>query len=56
MTYEAALTLARQVRLNWHTWNDLERGAAIVRLRDAGQSHRILAKIAGCSEGLIRHI
>ncbi len=56
MNYETALDLACQVQDNWNTWDDLERGDAIVKLRKHGQSHRSLARIAGCSEGLIRHI
>ncbi len=56
MDYETAVALARQIQLNWNSWNDLDRAAAILPLRKAGESHRTLAKIAGCSEGLIRHI
>ena len=56
MDIETALKIAAAIRLNWHNWNDLQRGAAIVLLRDAGESHRNLAKVAGCNEGLIRHI
>ncbi|MDT8066634.1 MAG: hypothetical protein ROO76_00570 [Terriglobia bacterium] len=56
MDYETAQELAFQINQNWKTWTDLERGEAVVRLRDYGVSHRRLARIAGCSEGLIRHI
>jgi hypothetical protein len=56
MVYETLLRYARELRLNWSHWNDLDRGAAVVRIRQAGVSLRKLALIAGCSEGLIRHI
>jgi hypothetical protein len=56
MTYETAVKIAQDIRDNWKRWNDLERGAAIVLLRDTGVSHRKLAWIAGCSEGLIRNM
>ncbi len=55
MTDQALLYSLYQLRRNWSTWYDLDRGAAIVRLRDEGISLRKLAAIAGCSEGLIRH-
>ena len=56
MDYETAHEQALEIYRNWKVWSDLERGQAVVRLRDTGVSHRKLAKIAGCSEGLIRHI
>jgi hypothetical protein len=56
MDYQTALALAQRMRDNWNNWNDLQRGEAIVLFRNAGESHRKLAKIVGCSEGLIRHI
>lgn len=56
MDYETAYELALEINRNWNVWSDLERGEAIVLFRDTGLSHRKLAKIAGCSEGLIRHI
>ena len=39
----------------WQAWDTLERGDAVVRLRDEGYSLRQLAKIAGCTEGTIRN-
>jgi hypothetical protein len=42
---------------NW-AWNGAisNVGTAIIRLRNAGISQRKLALIAGCSEGLMRHL
>jgi hypothetical protein len=54
--YDREMPLTLAIRLYWHTWHDLERGAAIVRLRKAGFTHRELATIAGCSEGNIRNM
>ena len=56
MDPETAHELAIELNRNWKVWSDLERGAVVVALRDYGVSHRKLAKIAGCSEGLIRNI
>lgn len=56
MDYETALEVVVELRDNWHTWSDLDRGDAVVALREYGVSQRKLAKIIGCSEGLIRHI
>ena len=56
MTYEEAVRLCYELRDHWREWHDLDRGARVVELRDTGVSQRKLAKLVGCSEGLIRHI
>ena len=54
--YDPDMPPSTTIRLYWHTWHDLERGAVIVCLRKAGLTHRELATIAGCSEGNIRNM
>ena len=54
--YDPQMPLTTAIRLYWNTWHDLERGEVIVRLRQAGATHRELAGIAGCSEGNIRNM
>lgn len=56
MDFNTAVGLAYQIQRNWNIWSDLDRGDAIVLLRNQGESHRTLAKIAGCSEGTIRNM
>ena len=56
MDIETAVKITTAIRYNWKRWNDLQRADAILLLRNEGESQRTLAKIAGCSEGLIRHI
>jgi len=56
LDYDPEMPPSTAIRLYWHTWHDLERGAVIVRLREAGLTHRELATIAGCSEGNIRNM
>jgi hypothetical protein len=41
---------------DWNDWNDPERADAVLALLDFGLSRRAIARIAGCSEGLIRRI
>ena len=56
MDYETAQELAFDLNRNWNNWSDLDRGDAVVALLEYGVSRRHLARIVGCSEGLIRHI
>src|SRR5947209_18753092 len=42
-------------RMKWNEWGDLDRAEAVVHLRRWGLSFRVIAEIAGCSEGLIRN-
>ena len=56
MDYEEAVRLLAELREHWNDWHDLDRGETIARFRDCGESQRKLAKILGCSEGLIRHL
>jgi hypothetical protein len=45
----------RELRFKWPAWGTLERGDAVVWLRNEGYSLRKLAKIAGCGEDTIRN-
>jgi hypothetical protein len=45
----------RDLVKNWSRWGTVERGEAVVRVLYSGISMRRLAKLVGCSEGLIRH-
>ena len=56
MMDEHALSLAQELRANWHRWHDLDRAEAVVELINYGFSRRGLGRIVGCSEGLIRYI
>jgi hypothetical protein len=55
MNDEARYHYLRQLQSEWPRWGFLDRGEAVVRLRDEGYSLRTLAKVAGCSEGTIRN-
>ncbi len=56
MTHEVALRQAYELRANWNRMHDVYRAEAIVPLRRAGLSLRLLGRFLGCSEGLIRHL